>query len=273
MTEKFPLLLDAETLHQHLSDPKLVIIDMDHQEDYVCGHVPGALQLDFARIVSSNPPAAGLLPDEDQFSHVLSELGVQEDSHVVAYDRSGGLQACRLLWTLSVFGFENYSLLNGGLDAWVGAGLAQETTRNQVTPSRLRLRNRGRDVRQRDEIVARLDHEDVVFLDARSADEYAGRDVRSRCGGHIPGAVHYEWSRAIDPADHQRFRPAAELRQELESLGVLPEKEIIVYCQTHRRSCVSYIMLKSLGYPTVSGYPGAWSDWGNRPGMPLETGE
>ena len=56
-----------------------------------------------------------------------------------------------------------------------------------------------------------------------------------------------------------------------EKLGVTPDKEVIVYCQTHHRSSHTYVILKALGYPRVKGYPGAWSEWGNSPDTPVET--
>jgi thiosulfate/3-mercaptopyruvate sulfurtransferase len=60
------------------------------------------------------------------------------------------------------------------------------------------------------------------------------------------------------------------LRVLLTSLGITPEKEIVCYCQSHHRSAHSFIMLKSLGFTRVRGYPGSWSDWGNSPDTPIE---
>jgi thiosulfate/3-mercaptopyruvate sulfurtransferase len=30
-----------------------------------------------------------------------------------------------------------------------------------------------------------------------------------------------------------------------------------------------YVALRALGYPRVKGYPGSWSDWGNRGDTPI----
>jgi thiosulfate/3-mercaptopyruvate sulfurtransferase len=32
----------------------------------------------------------------------------------------------------------------------------------------------------------------------------------------------------------------------------------------------SWLVLKSLGYKNVLGYPGSWSEWGNHPDTPVE---
>jgi thiosulfate/3-mercaptopyruvate sulfurtransferase len=45
---------------------------------------------------------------------------------------------------------------------------------------------------------------------------------------------------------------------------------VIAHCQTHHRSAHSFFVLKFLGFPTVRGYPGSWSEWGNRPDTPIE---
>jgi 3-mercaptopyruvate sulfurtransferase SseA len=87
----------------------------------------------------------------------------------------------------------------------------------------------------------------------------------------VPGAVNFDWVNAIDQQRNLRLKPAEELRTLLETAGVTPDREVIVYCQTHHRSSHTYVVLKSLGYPRIKGYPGAWSEWGNLTDTPIET--
>jgi rhodanese-related sulfurtransferase len=75
----------------------------------------------------------------------------------------------------------------------------------------------------------------------------------------------------LTPDGNLRLKPAEELRPLLEVAGVTPDREVIAYCQTHHRSSHTYVVLKSLGYPRIKGYPGAWSEWGNLPDTPIET--
>jgi thiosulfate/3-mercaptopyruvate sulfurtransferase len=74
----------------------------------------------------------------------------------------------------------------------------------------------------------------------------------------------------MDPQRHRRLLPAQTLRSMLQDLGVTPDKEVITHCQTHHRSAHTYVMLKHLGYDRVRGYPGSWSEWGNRDDTPVE---
>lgn len=265
-----PLLLEPEALYALLDCKDLLLVDMSAAEQYRCGHLPGAVHLDFTAITHEQPPVCGLLPSPAQLNAQLQALGLEQGRHVVAYDECGGLKACRLLWTLHAFGFEAVSLLNGGLEAWLAQGLPLSTDTPIPQPSTLVLNYTGAGVRTAEDIRERLGHPEVVLLDARSAGEYLGHDVRSRRGGHIPGAIHFEWSRALDPLSHHRFRPLPLLRDELAAAGITPDKEIIAYCQTHRRSCVSWFTLRLLGFERAYGYPGAWSEWGNREDLPIE---
>ena len=95
-------------------------------------------------------------------------------------------------------------------------------------------------------------------------------DQRAARGGHIPGAVNLNWMDTMDPQRQLRLQPAPVLRQLLDLRGVTTDKEVIVYCQTHHRSAHTYWVLRYLGYPRVRGYPGAWSEWGNDPSVPVE---
>jgi thiosulfate/3-mercaptopyruvate sulfurtransferase len=109
-----------------------------------------------------------------------------------------------------------------------------------------------------------------VLVDARSPPEYSGEKRLAQRGGHIPGAVNFDWINAMDMQNNLRLKPAEVLSQSLAGLGVTQDKEVIVYCQTHHRSAHTYIVLKSLGYTKIKGYPGSWSEWGNQGDTPIE---
>ncbi len=271
MTEPLPLLVEPEQLEAHLDDSDIRVIDLSPGELFSQHHVPGAAHLPYGELVSSRPPVAGLLPEHDLLERVLTAAGIGPQTHVVALDAEGGGAAGRLLWTLEVHGHSAVSILNGGLHAWVGEGFPTESGASVApTPSALQLPAPQAHIADAEYIMRQLDTTGFIALDARSAEEYNGTSVRAARGGHIPGAVHYEWTRGMDRAHNLRLRPLDELRAELAALGITPEREIVTYCHTHHRSAFSYAMLRILGFERVRGYPGSWSDWGNRSDTPIE---
>lgn len=265
-----PLIVESDQLERVLGSKDLLLVDVGDEATYEQHHVPGAVHLDYENIIGMKPPATGLLPDDRQLSEVFSSLGISFETHVVAYDGENNSMATRLLWTLDAVGHRAFSLLDGGLPAWLSGGHLTETGVTPPNPTRYRIESHGLARADKGYILEHLDDPSVVLLDTRSPAEFAGQDVRAARGGHIPRAVNMDWTLAIDGERYPRLRPADELRKLLEEVGVTPDKEVIVYCQTHHRSSHTYIVLKSLGYPRVRGYDGSWSEWGNDPKTPIE---
>ena len=267
---ELPLIIEPNELELQLGNKNLLIVDLSQPQTYVQYHIPGAVFLEYAWLVHIEQPRMGLLPDQAQLTNVLSALGLTQDTHVVAYDDEGGGRACRFLWTLDVVGHQHYSLLNGGLHAWANEGHRVTSEIDYPTKGKYEVTLQSGPVADRQYILDHLNDEDVKLLDTRSPQEYAGTKVFAARGGHIPGATNIEWTEAMDKQRNMRLKSESELRALLESHGITSDKEIITHCQTHHRSAHTYIMLKSLGYEKVKGYPGSWSDWGNDASTPIE---
>lgn len=269
--ETLPLIIEPEQLNAMRGQGDLLLVDLSQPGTYVQYHLPEAVFLDYSWIVRIEHPRMGLLPHKEQLAHVLGALGMNPQTRVITYDDEGGGRACRFLWTLDAIGHKNHALLNGGLQAWANNGFE--------VSSRIRYPVPGEDypvsfddspVASRQYILDHLSDDQVVLLDARSGKEFRGEKVMAARGGHIPGARHMEWTEAMDRQRDLRLKPAEELRRMLESRGITPDKTVVTYCHSHHRSAHTYIMLKSLGYDRVKGYPGSWSDWGNEPNTPVE---
>jgi Rhodanese-related sulfurtransferase len=97
-------------------------------------HIPHALHVQPKLLVRQEEQAMGLLPDQAGLEQLISYLNISPEHHVVVYDDEGGAWAGRLIWNLHCLGFENTSLLNGGIHAWLGAGLPTSSEIEQFEP-------------------------------------------------------------------------------------------------------------------------------------------
>lgn len=266
-----PLVVEPSELEQHLGHHKVRVVDLSQDAFYGQHHVPHAVHLAYNQIVSAKPPTLGLLPDLSRLSETLSSLGLTPDCHIIACDDEGNGKAARLLWTLDALGHKNLSLLNGGSRAWVYEG---HPTEEGFTPAKRGdyplIHWQEHSIATKEYILNKLNSAKTRLVDTRTAAEFMGQDTRATRGGHIPGAVNFEWTKAIDTARGWRIRNESELGRLLTPLGITPNKEVIVYCHTHHRSAHTYWVLKSLGYPKIKGYAGSWSDWGNDPETPVK---
>ena len=264
------MLIEPDELEAILDDTSVLVVDLCKAKQYRKAHIPGAHFVNYADILRAEKPVMGLLPTDEQFSKLVSNLGIGPDTRVIAYDDEGGGCASRLIWTLHVFGHHNTALLNGGLFSWANEGHPLSKEVPAANASDYRLADTGKYTADRQYIIQHLADEHVVLLDARSLSEYHGAKKYASRGGHIPGAKQFEWTDGMDRASNLRLLPEATLRHKLDALGITHEKEVIVYCQTNHRSAFSYVMLRILGYENVKAYPGSWSEWGNREDTPVE---
>src|SRR3989344_5169932 len=172
-----PLVVEPAELAGNLDAENLLIVDLCRPETYAQTHVPGAVHIDYAQIVAARSPAMGMLPSEAQLCEVFSGISLTPDRHVVAYDDEGGGHASRLLWTLDVIGHSHYSLLNGGLHAWLNdrhpvSAEAVRRPRSQYT-----VKFRDTVLANKNYIVNHLRDPNVVIVDTRVPDIFPARST------------------------------------------------------------------------------------------------
>ncbi len=268
----YPLLLEPEDLQSRLADENLLIIDQSKLETYLNAHIPGAVHLDFKDLQLGQKPTPGALPSLEQLSVVFSNLGLTIDKHVVVYDDEGGGWAGRLIWVLDMIGHTRYSYLNGGIHAWLQAGLNTDRAQQSAIKSDYTVAELDHQFElTKDQILERIGQDDFAIWDARSEKEYTGEKVISIRGGHIPGAVNYEWTKGMDTDRGLRIKDLTEFDALLNSLGLTQEKEIATHCQTHHRSGFTYLVGKILGR-NMKAYAGSWAEWGSDTATPINIG-
>lgn len=248
------------------------IVDLRPSDAFLAGHPADAVHLESALLNRSAPPVGGLLPDRKTVEQIAATIGLAPDTHIVACDAGASTEAARLIWVLHAYGIRNCSWLNGGFAAWQAAGLPIEQGES-ATPAAsgaalARVSGDDENVVTADALLGELADEHLAIIDVRGAGEFAGIDVRAAAGGHVPGAVHLEWTRMLGPDG--RLLPDAELHALLAEAHIATDRKAVVYCQTHQRSAVTYVALKHLGLDSVRALDGAWSLWGNRPDLPKE---
>src|SRR5262249_3577919 len=112
---------------------------------------------------------------------------------------------------------------------------------------------------------------DVVIVDARTKEEYAGESKLTKKAGHIPGAVHLEWVELLDPKTG-KYLPQTELIKLLKERKIDPDKPAITYCQSGGRaagSAVAAFGLELAGAKKVRNYYASWGEWGNADDTPV----
>src|SRR5574337_1867374 len=189
------LLVDTHWLVQHLNDRALRIIDMRNSpEEYVAGHIPGAVYLAVNQVRLALKESGFVLPPDYEIEERLGQLGITQETMVIVYDDQGGLNASRLFFTLEYGGHKKVALLNGGITKWVAEARALSKTAPAVSKTVYQIQAETQRVAAAGWIVANLGKPNLAIVDCRSPAEFRGEDLRAKRGGHIPGAVNIEWT-------------------------------------------------------------------------------
>jgi thiosulfate/3-mercaptopyruvate sulfurtransferase len=276
MTISVPLISCAE-LAMRLRDRDLVVADCRFAGDaegsraqYLAGHIPGAIHVYWLEDLSAaDTTVTTFLPSAEEATDRLGRLGITQDKLVVAYSDGGNLYASRLWHVLAHFGHERVALLDGGIEKWTAEGRPLERTARVPSPGHFEARQsawmRGIGAA---EILERLDDPELRLVDVRGAAEFSGEQRRAARGGHIPGAVLWPWEENLGPDG--TLRSPAEIRARAQAAGLLPEHELVTYCQGGVRAAHAALALAVAGYPRVRIYDGSWAEWGNDPELPVQ---
>ena len=275
-------LISAPDLAACVDDERVVVVDCRHdlarpdagEAAWREAHIPGALFMHLDRDLSA--PKTGRngrhpLPSAEVFSALLGALGISPQHRVVAYDDAGGMFAARLWWMLRWIGHADAAVLDCGLTAWRAAGGALDTT-VRTRPQTLHPLRADMPVVDADTILANIDSDRLLLIDARAADRFRGEnETLDPVGGHIPGALNRFFK--LNLADDGRFKPADQLLTEWrELIGECDIDSLVMQCGSGVTACHNLLALELAGLSGARLYPGSWSEWCSDPAHPIARG-
>lgn len=229
------LLADTDWLAQHLDDPDIRIVDCDLFPEYLRAHIKNAVGIRVHHYIkhpeyASAPIDYPWVAEPDVMKGLMEQMGIGDDTLVIAYDSSGSLYATRFWWVLNHYGHTKSKVLNGGWQKWFGESHPTSIDRPPEISVTFTPRTNNALLCTLDQGLSEVSKPETVFLDVRSAEEWDGtNDRRNLRAGHVPGAVHLEWTNFVSDDPYHTFKPADELRAMLTAIGITSDKNVITY--------------------------------------------
>ena len=270
-------LITPRELDRLLRTGSVRVLDVRHRLDHpdgsvehLDGHVPGAVYVDMETELSRHGrPEDGRhpLPPTDALQAAARRWGIHDGVTVVIYDDDRSLGASRAWWLLTRSGLVDVRLLDGGLRAWIAAGMPLETGPVVPESGDVSLAPIAEPVLSIDEAAALA--ASGVLIDVRAAERYRGEvEPVDPIAGHIPGAANLPTGAYMDG---ERFRDAASLRELFRGVGIVDGAAAAAYCGSGVTAAQAVFAAELAGL-RLGIYPGSWSQWTNTPGRPIATG-
>ena len=270
-------LISANELHVLCGKPGVRVFDVRGtwktpvralHDDYLAGHIPGAVFLDWTRDFLEQGVAINLaaVASREEAEQSFRSLGVNSGDLIVLYDDYSHMLAGRIWWAMRYWGFDNVRVLNGGWSNWVSQDLPVSTDVPKVEPGSFEPQRKA-DLRSDIEQFV-SERTSACVLDARGAQGFAGKPDDPRTG-HIPGAVNVPFSAVLDKETGLFLDRQAVQRVFDRMIPDWRSTKIVSSCGSGYAGTVPMLALWDLGVKS-SLYDGSFSEWKQDPSREVE---
>lgn len=226
------------------------------------GHVEASQRVSWKDFTHELAARRGMLKSPSVLSKKLRGLGVSNDVpvFVVGEPVDGWGEDGRIVWMLRTLGHKKSYLVDGGYGALkkagvsISRGMSKTVKKGDFKPDPTpEYGARAADVR------AGI-HGPAHVVDTREEREFRGATPYGETrGGHVPEAHHLYYKEFLS-ADG-RVVSRADVNARMESLGISPKDDVIVYCTGGVRSAWLVVVLRHYGYEGARNYAGSMWEW------------
>jgi thiosulfate/3-mercaptopyruvate sulfurtransferase len=282
-------LVSTKWLAEHKDDANLVIIDASKTKAYLDKHIPKAVSASFGGddylsygidtsyggddlLVAPQACLPWHAGTPEYVENVMRTLGINNDSTVVIYDEGANFHATQFFFSLTYHGHRDAYVLDGGIPKYEADGypVTKEIPEVKKGDFTAQIVDPSLTV-STDQVLTSLYKPQTILVYAVTSKWFYGGYLAYDRPGHIPSSVLAPYPDQFQ-AD-KTWRPFDVLKRQYAAQGILPEKEIIVYCGGNPASTSAFFTLKHvLGYPSVKVYYDATTGWLKDPrDLPMHT--
>lgn len=277
------VIVDTDYVTKNKDKAGVVLIDARAEAATRKGMIPGAVVLDGQGAARGLRDIDARILPVKKMEEILSKAGISRDNEIIVYGTKGDTGPYVAFWILEYLGAEKAKVYHGGIDDWMAAKRPLTNEARKVAATQFVAKVAADRLATTEFVKKNLKNKDVQFVDARTAKEFSGDDIRAVRGGYIAAVnitnIPYEqmW---VDPDTNKKVaekkvqdRHGAALKDlaGLKALykGLDPKKEVVAYCQTGTRSTQTYAVLRDMGFQKVRNYDDSWIVWGSQVDLPI----
>ncbi len=276
-------IVNIDWLEKNLSNDDVFILDCSWhlpntnrsgEKEFLSERIPGAIFFNIDEISDPKSPYPHMIPNEEEFSLKVSNLGISNDHHIIAYDTLGIFSSARVYWIFKQYGHKKISILNGGLKYWKIKNKKLDTsspTKKERASYHAKL-NRSK-IKKFEDIKKNLEHKKFKLIDARPSGRFNGMDPEPRAeiqSGSIKNSFNIPFTEVIDQ-ETGCFKEKEELKKVFLKNQIKQEDDVIFSCGSGVAACVVGSAYKSLGTEdNFNVFDGSWTEWALRNNLKIK---
>jgi thiosulfate/3-mercaptopyruvate sulfurtransferase len=250
------------------------------RQNFISKRISNSIYFDLDECVDKMNSYPHMLPSESEFGRYCSDLGIKNDDSLVLYDSFGLFSSPRIWWMFKCFGHTKVSVLDGGINSWMGDFDSGEPTIRPKTNYVASTKNKDMII-QYNEVISSLNFNgdgSSQFVDARPSGRFAGNSPEPRPipSGHVPGSFSVPFGDLLNAEGTMKSKD--ELLAVFEAKRIDLSRPIICSCGSGTRSfilgvtaAIIYLALDLIGKsPDVKLYDGSWSEYASRKSSPIQ---
>jgi thiosulfate/3-mercaptopyruvate sulfurtransferase len=263
-------IVSAEWLYENLDNDKLFVLDATikkvsdstsfSSEEWIPKTRYFDLKGKFSETEAEFPTT---LPTQEQFQREARDLGVNRNSTIVVYDTKGIYSSARVWWLFRTFGFENVSVLDGGLPEW--KRLNYKVITSLGTPNwnvgNFSAVYHPKNMCFFEAITEISTNKKCLILDARSAERFQSIVPEPRVGlrrGTIPNSENLPYTNLLNG---NCLKSKEELKS-IFNIFKIEDKSLTFTCGSGITACILALAAHILDYKEITVYDGSWTEYG-----------
>ena len=245
-------------------------IEINFLNEYKKEHIKNSFFFNIEDICNKKTNLPHMLPSKKIFIKKTSQFNINKNSKIIAYANNDIIGAARVWWMFKYFGFNNISVLNGGLKKWKKENKPLTKRKSIKKQSTFIFKINNPWLCEAETIRLNIHNKKYLILDARSKKRFKGLEYEPRKNlklGHIPNSKNIFWKYLTK---NNNLLLSKDKIKEIYSKFNLNNKKLVFTCGSGISACLLSLSLLHALDIKGSVYDGSWAEWGSNNKLPIK---
>lgn len=235
------------------------------EEEFKENHIKNSIFFDIDKNSKKNSSLPHMLPSNEEWGKIVSNLGINNSDHIIIYDNSDVFSSCRVWYTFIYFGHNSdlVSVLDGNFTKWLNEKRVISKEINQIKKTNYKAEENISIVINKAQVKENISSKKFQLIDARSKERFLGLVPEPRQGlrsGHIEGSKNLPFQLLLN--DDRTFKKKEELIKIFDQNKIDKDKDIAFTCGSGVTACILGLANSIISGKKPIIYDGSWSEYG-----------